>query len=97
MENTVCSKTAVINPSCKRENTVAENTFVIRIWCEHSDRASVKPQFRGVIEHVISGQRQYLANSHSIIQFIQAQLHENSRNTETKSHSIHTGFTSKNE
>jgi hypothetical protein len=53
---------------------VAENTFVIRIWCEHSEQESVKPQFRGVIEHVISGQRQYLADTKVIIQFIQTHL-----------------------
>ena len=53
---------------------MAENTFVIRIWCEHSEQESVKPQFRGVIEHVISGQRQYIANTQSIGQFIQNHL-----------------------
>ena len=67
---------------------MAENTFVIRIWCEHSEREGVKPQFRGVIEHVISGQRQYLANSQGITQFIQTHLPEKSRNTENESNSI---------
>lgn len=67
---------------------MAENSFVIRVWCEHSDRASVKPQFRGVIEHVISGQRQYIANSQGIIKFIQPHLPQKSRNTENDSHSI---------
>jgi len=66
---------------------VAENTFVIRIWCEHSEQESVKPQFRGVIEHVISGQRQYLADTQVINQFIQSHLpdtiHKSTRNSQT--------------
>lgn len=67
---------------------MAENTFVIRIWCEHSDHASIKPQFRGVIEHVVTGQRQYFANTHKIAPFIQAYLRESSPNAENKSNTI---------
>jgi hypothetical protein len=62
---------------------VTENTFVIRIWCEHSEQESVKPQFRGVIEHVISGQRQYLVDTQAILHFIQTHL-PNHLHTPTK-------------
>ena len=62
---------------------MTENTFVIRIWCEHSEQESVKPQFRGVIEHVISGQRQYLVDIQAILQFIQPHI-PNHLHTPTK-------------
>lgn len=55
---------------------MAENTFVIRIWCEYSEQEDVKPLFRGVIENAVTGQRQYLTGSKSILQFIQSHLHE---------------------
>lgn len=67
---------------------MAEDTFVIRIWCEHSEQESVKPQFRGVIEHVISGQRQYLIDTQAINQFIQNHLPHKPNNSTNKSHSI---------
>lgn len=53
---------------------MAENTFIIRIWCEHSEQGYGKPQLRGVIEHAVTGQRQYLKGSQTIIQFIKAQI-----------------------
>ncbi len=49
---------------------MAEETFVIRIWCEYSDHEGVKPEFRGVIEHVSSGKRQYLPCFAAITDFI---------------------------
>lgn len=67
---------------------MAENTYVIRIWFEHSEQENIKPQFRGVIEHVLSGQRQYLADTQSINQFIQNHLPDKSRNSTNKHESI---------
>lgn len=67
---------------------MTENTFVIRIWCEHSEQESVKPQFRGVIEHVISGQRQYLADTQVIIQFIQNHLPNHPHTPKNTSQSV---------
>lgn len=63
---------------------MAENTFVIRVWYEHSEQESVKPQLRGVIEHVTTGQRRYIADTQSINQFIQTHLpHISKKPTDT--------------
>lgn len=67
---------------------MAETTFVIRIWCEHSEQESVKPQFRGVVEHVFSGQRQYIANTQSISEFIQNHLPNASNKKIDEPHTI---------
>ena len=58
----------------KKEYSVTENTFIIRIWCEHSEHTNIKPQFRGVVEHAISGERQYISGTKGISHFIQSQL-----------------------
>jgi hypothetical protein len=69
---------------------VAENTFVIRIWCEYSEQEDVKPLLRGVIENAVTGQRQYLICSKSILQFIQSHVHEKQiQEKSTGEHSTH--------
>ncbi len=62
---------------------MAENTFIIRIWCEHCEKGYGNPQFRGVIQHVITGQRQYLNGQQNIIQFIKAQSIDNSERNQS--------------
>lgn len=49
---------------------MAEDTFIIRIWCEYSDHEGVKPEYRGYIEHVPSGERCYLPHFQAIFEFI---------------------------
>lgn len=65
-----------------------ENTFVIRMWCEPSEHESVKPQLRGVIEHVTTGQRQYIAHTAGIGQFIQTYIPSTSPNSNDNTRSI---------
>lgn len=67
---------------------MAEDTFIIRIWCEHSEHTNVNPQFRGVIEHAISGRRQYLNSTDGINHFIQSHLPDKIENKDNHPTSI---------
>ena len=67
---------------------MAEDTFIIRIWCEHSEHANIPPQFRGVIEHALSGQRQYISGIEGIRHFIQAHIPDKTNNLGNQSGSI---------
>lgn len=39
---------------------MTEDTFIIRIWCEYNDLEEFEPEYRGLIEHVSSGERHFL-------------------------------------
>ena len=39
---------------------MTEDTFIIRIWCEYTDLEEFEPEYRGLIEHVSSGERHFL-------------------------------------
>jgi hypothetical protein len=49
------------------ENTHA---FVVRVWLEPREIDGAPPEWRGVIEHVPSGERRYLRNLDDIAVFI---------------------------
>jgi len=49
---------------------MTEDSFIIRIWCEYSDQEGVAPEYRGVIEHVASGNRRYLPDFQTVVEFI---------------------------
>ena len=34
--------------------------FIVRIWCERGDTASLAPEWRGSVEHVQTGQRAFV-------------------------------------
>lgn len=61
---------ATVRKSDVWETCVTEDTFIIRIWCEYSDHDGVQPEYRGTIEHVSSGKRQYLPCFAAIFDFI---------------------------
>jgi hypothetical protein len=46
------------------------HSFIVRIWYEPRENAEAPPEWRGVIEHVASGQRQYFKNPDVIATFI---------------------------
>lgn len=44
--------------------------FIIRIWRESRDGPQVTPEWRGMIEHVEDGKRQYFLELSRIVEFI---------------------------
>lgn len=48
----------------------SDHAFVIRIWREDREILEAPPTWRGVIEHVTSGKKQYLHELDNITTFI---------------------------
>jgi hypothetical protein len=48
--------------------------FIIRIWREPWEIEEAEPEWRGVIEHVPSGERRYMQNLNEISDFIRPYL-----------------------
>lgn len=46
------------------------HVFIVRIWSEPREIKYAPPEWRGVIEHVASGDRQYLKNLNEILEFV---------------------------
>lgn len=53
-----------------------EQLFLVRLWCEDREIEQATPEFRGLIEHVASGDRRYLNELRTIPLFIAAYLQE---------------------
>jgi len=53
-------------------NPIEENThvFIVRIWCERREIEGRMPTWRGMIEHVPSGERRYFKDLDEIHGFI---------------------------
>jgi hypothetical protein len=49
---------------------MAENTFLIRIWREPTTLVDGQPEYRGIIQHVSSGERCFVASLVTIREFI---------------------------
>lgn len=52
------------------------HVFIVRIWYERREIADAKPEWRGVIEHVPSGERRYLKDLEAISAFIAPYLNQ---------------------
>jgi hypothetical protein len=52
------------------------HTFIARFWLEPRELKGKKPIWRGMIEHVASGQRKYLEDLEEIKNFIWSLLHK---------------------
>ena len=52
------------------------HTFILRIWIEPREIEGAVAEWRGVVEHVDSGQRKYLNNLDQILAFITPYLRE---------------------
>ena len=52
----------------------AENSqsFIVRFWLESREIDDAKPLWRGMIEHVTSGERLYLTDLEEITEFIES-------------------------
>ena len=53
------------------ENTHA---FVVRVWLEPRELEGAQPEWRGVIEHVPSGERLYIKDLEEVVSFIGSYL-----------------------
>jgi hypothetical protein len=53
------------------ENTQA---FIVRFWRERREIEAAMPEWRGVVEHVRSGDRRYLKSFEELVQFIARHL-----------------------
>ena len=56
------------------QNQETSHTFIARFWLEPREIKGAKPIWRGVVEHVASGQRRYLENLDEIKEFVTAHL-----------------------
>jgi len=56
------------------------HSFVVRLWLEPREIDNATPVWRGVIEHVTSGKRQYMNNLEQIRAFIESYLPEINKN-----------------
>jgi hypothetical protein len=48
--------------------------FIVRIWCERGDTASLAPEWRGSVEHVQTGQRGFFRHLDAVIDFMKPHL-----------------------
>ena len=51
-----------------------EHVFVVRIWCEHREIEGEAPRFRGMIQHAVTGEKQYFNDIDNIAEFLATQL-----------------------
>lgn len=50
------------------------HAFVIRVWLEPREIEDAQPEWRGVIEHIPTGERRYLRNLNDLTSFITSYL-----------------------
>ncbi len=48
-----------------------EHAFILRIWYEPREIEGARPQWRGRIQHVITGQQRYLKDLQEIVDFLE--------------------------
>lgn len=49
---------------------VATQIFIVRIWVEPREIKGAPPEWRGTVEHVLTGQRRYVASLAELMAFI---------------------------
>lgn len=57
------------------ENTT--HSFIVRIWAEPREVANEQPAFRGMVQHVLSGERAYFQNFEEMIAFMSRSMISN--------------------
>ena len=50
------------------------HSFIVRIWLEPRELAEAVPEWRGVVEHVASGERRYFIDLDDLLNFIASHL-----------------------
>ena len=58
------------------QNQETSHSFIARFWLEPREIKDAKPIWRGVVEHVASGQRRYLEDLDEIKAFITVHLQD---------------------
>lgn len=56
------------------ENDLRSHSFIVRLWREGRERPDAVQEWRGVVEHVPSGERRYFLELSEIVAFIQANI-----------------------
>lgn len=51
-------------------------SFIVRIWCESDGSGNFSGEWRGSIEHVVSGQRSFFRDLEAIGQFMKPYLEQ---------------------
>jgi hypothetical protein len=50
--------------------------FIVRIWLEHREIADAPIEWRGVIQHVTSGQQYYFTDLHRVVAVLKSYMAE---------------------
>ena len=58
--------------------------FIVRIWREPREIDGATPKWRGLVEHVTSGERRYVERLNEIAPFIASHLGENGPKTDLR-------------
>ncbi|MCB8942773.1 MAG: hypothetical protein H6658_03240 [Ardenticatenaceae bacterium] len=51
-----------------------EHVFVVRIWREYREIEGEAPRFRGMIQHAVTGEKQYFNDINNIAEFLATHL-----------------------
>jgi len=58
---------------------VKKHIFIVRFWSEHREDTQLRPELRGTIQHIASGQKNPLTQFNSIVDFITPYLPDEKR------------------
>ena len=53
---------------------VKEHVFVVRIWREYREIEGEAPRFRGMIQHAVTGEKQYFNDIGNVSEFLATHL-----------------------
>ena len=56
-----------------------KHIFIIRFWSEYRENTQLRPELRGTIQHIASGQKQPLTHFNSIMDFIAPYMPDDKR------------------
>jgi hypothetical protein len=59
-----------------------EHAFILRIWYEPREIEGARPQWRGRIQHVITGQQRYLKDLQEIVDFLEPYIFDTDQTVE---------------
>ena len=66
------------------ETNTRSHTFIVRVWLESRELPGASHTWRGVIEHVATGERRYFLDLAEIQAFIQSFLSPSTLSTEDR-------------
>jgi hypothetical protein len=69
-------ESAIQHDGMVNQSQDTSHTFIARFWLEPREIKDAKPIWRGVVEHVASGQRRYLEDLDEVKAFIAVHLQD---------------------